>query len=51
MKSYTIEQINEILKGDIVGKTTQLITAPEQLELASDTEISFIGSRKYENKK
>ncbi len=48
MKSYTIEQINEILKGDIVGKTTQLITAPEQLELASDTEISFIGSRKYE---
>lgn len=48
MKSYTIEQINEILKGDIVGKTTQLITAPEQLELASDTEISFIGNRKYE---
>lgn len=48
MKTYSIQQINDILKGVIVGSTTQNITAPEQLELAKDTEISFIGSKKYE---
>ena len=42
MKSYSIQEINEILKGEIVGKTTHLITAPEQLEAAKTTEISFI---------
>jgi UDP-3-O-[3-hydroxymyristoyl] glucosamine N-acyltransferase len=48
MKSYTLQQINEILKGEIVGNTTQNITAPEQLDMASETEISFIGNKKYE---
>ncbi|MCG9793641.1 UDP-3-O-(3-hydroxymyristoyl)glucosamine N-acyltransferase [Flavobacterium algicola] len=48
MKSYSILEINEVLKGVILGGTNQTITAPEQLEIASDTEISFIGSTKYE---
>ena len=48
MKSFTIQQINDILNGVIVGNTTKNITAPEQLELAKDTEISFIGNKKYE---
>lgn len=48
MKSYTIQEINEILKGEIVGNTFQSITAPEQLEAASESEISFIGNKKYE---
>lgn len=48
MKQLTIEQINEVLKGTIVGTTTTKITAPEQLELAGETEISFIGNKKYE---
>jgi UDP-3-O-[3-hydroxymyristoyl] glucosamine N-acyltransferase len=48
MKTYSLFQINEILKGEIVGTTTQNITAPEQLDLASKTEISFIGNKKYE---
>ncbi len=48
MKNFTLSQINEILQGEIVGSTTQKITAPEQLEAASDTEISFIGNKKYE---
>jgi UDP-3-O-[3-hydroxymyristoyl] glucosamine N-acyltransferase len=34
-------------QGEIVGTTSHLVTAPEQLE-ASETEISFIGNRKYE---
>ncbi len=48
MKSYTINEINEILNGEIVGSTLTSITAPEQLEAASTTEISFIGNKKYE---
>ncbi len=48
MKSYSIEEINEVLKGTIVGHTSQNITAPEQLEMASYSEITFIGNKKYE---
>jgi UDP-3-O-[3-hydroxymyristoyl] glucosamine N-acyltransferase len=48
MKNYTIEEINAVLQGTVVGATTHSITAPEQLELASATEISFIGNKKYE---
>ena len=48
MKSYTIQEINEVLKGEIVGNTFHNITAPEQLEAANESEISFIGNKKYE---
>ena len=48
MKTYTIQEINQVLKGEIVGNTNTLITAPEQLEEAKETEISFIGNKKYE---
>lgn len=48
MKSYTIHEINDIIQGHIVGNTTEKITAPEQLEMAGTTEISFIGNKKYE---
>jgi UDP-3-O-[3-hydroxymyristoyl] glucosamine N-acyltransferase len=47
MQTLSIEQINDKLKGVIVGHTTQAITGPEQLELASNQQISFIGNRKY----
>lgn len=48
MKSYSILEINEVLKGVIFGNTSQKITAPEQLEAACCSEISFIGNKKYE---
>lgn len=48
MKYYSIQEINEVLEGSIVGDTSQKITAPEQLELASTSEISFIGNKKYQ---
>lgn len=48
MKSYSIQEINDVLKGVITGSTQQHITAAEQLEVASDSEISFIGNKKYE---
>jgi UDP-3-O-[3-hydroxymyristoyl] glucosamine N-acyltransferase len=48
MKTYSISEINEVLKGIIIGDTSKMISAPEQLEMAKDTEISFIGNKKYE---
>jgi UDP-3-O-[3-hydroxymyristoyl] glucosamine N-acyltransferase len=47
MKSYTIHDINNILKGELIGHTTQQITGPAQLENATNNQISFIGSSKY----
>jgi UDP-3-O-[3-hydroxymyristoyl] glucosamine N-acyltransferase len=47
MLTYTIEEINEKLKGVIVGNTTQRITGPEQLEQANKEQITFIGNKKY----
>ena len=48
MTSYSIQEINDILYGEIVGATSCKITAPEQLEAAAENNISFIGSKKYE---
>jgi UDP-3-O-[3-hydroxymyristoyl] glucosamine N-acyltransferase len=48
MKTYSIQEINDVLQGVIVGNTTQNITTPEQLDIATNTEISFIGNKKYE---
>jgi len=50
MKSYSIEEINSILNGEIVGNIIGRITAPEQLEAAENTNISFIGDLKHEKK-
>jgi UDP-3-O-[3-hydroxymyristoyl] glucosamine N-acyltransferase len=47
MHTFTIQQINDKLKGTLVGNTTQTITGPEQLELATEQQITFIGNRKY----
>jgi len=47
MRTYSIQEINEKLKGVIVGNTTHSITGPQQLELADENQISFIGNRKY----
>ncbi len=48
MKTYSLQEINDVLQGVIVGNTSQNITTPEQLEIAGDTGISFIGNKKYE---
>jgi UDP-3-O-[3-hydroxymyristoyl] glucosamine N-acyltransferase len=48
MKSYQLNEINEIVKGEIVGNTSQLITSPEELETATSEQITFIGSKKFE---
>jgi len=47
MQSFTIEEINTILKGELVGNTSHKIQGPEQLEKAQNNHITFIGSSKY----
>jgi UDP-3-O-[3-hydroxymyristoyl] glucosamine N-acyltransferase len=47
MKSYTIEEINTILQGELIGHTTNQIDGPEELEKAESNHITFIGSSKY----
>ena len=48
MQTYSIQEINNVLKGVIVGDPNIRISAPEQLETAKPSEISFIGNKKYE---
>lgn len=47
-KSFSLAEINQVIKGTIVGDTSQIIFAPQQLESATTNEISFIGNKKYE---
>lgn len=47
MTTYTISEINSILKGELIGNTNEKITGPEQLQNAKNNHISFIGSPKY----
>jgi UDP-3-O-[3-hydroxymyristoyl] glucosamine N-acyltransferase len=47
MKTFTIEAINEVLQGTLVGYTSTAIIGPEQLEMAQTNHISFIGNKKY----
>ena len=48
MKTYSIQEINNVLKGSLIGTLSQNITSLEQLDLASENQISFIGNKKYE---
>jgi len=47
MISFTIEAINTILNGEIIGHTTQEISGIEEIKKADKHQITFIGSRKY----
>lgn len=47
MKSFTINEINVFLKGDLSGSTTHKIEGLEQLDKATQNQISLIGCSKY----
>lgn len=47
MKSFSIAEINSVLKGEILGETSAVINGPEQLEKAQEGDITVIGNRKY----
>lgn len=48
MTSYSVSEINNIVKGELIGATKQKIEGPEELQKASRNQITFIGSKKYE---
>ncbi len=47
MKSFTIEEINEVVKGVLTGTTTHRITGAEQIKLAGENHITIIGNKKF----
>ena len=47
MKSFTIQEINAILNGELIGNTTHKISGPEELSSATINQVSFIVSKKY----
>ena len=50
MKSFTIQEINAILEGELVGNTDQKILGLEEIDKAGNSQVTFIGSRKYAQK-
>jgi len=47
MKSFSVEEICSKINGVLIGNTTTLISGPEQIEYATDQQITFIGSAKF----
>lgn len=47
MTSYSISEINHILKGELIGSTSQQIEGPEEIKKANKNQITFIGNTKY----
>lgn len=47
MKSFTVQEISELLGGELVGNTTHKIEGAEQIEKATENQITFIGGVKY----
>ncbi len=47
MKSFSIEEICSTVKGTVEGNTGLTITGPEELAQAGNTQITFIGSKKF----
>jgi|WP_321248067.1 UDP-3-O-[3-hydroxymyristoyl] glucosamine N-acyltransferase len=47
MKSLTIQEINTLLNGEVLGETSHNITGLEQIQKANNNQATFIGNRKY----
>ena len=47
MKSLTIQDINTIVNGEVLGETTNQITGLEQIKKANENQATFIGNRKF----
>ena len=50
MKTLTIDEISTLTKGEIEGDSDQVISGLETIELATKTDVTFIGSKKYARK-
>lgn len=47
MKSFTIQEINTLLEGTLVGTTNQKINGLGEIREATNEQLTFIGSTKY----
>ena len=47
MISFSIEDINAFVNGEVVGTTTHKITGLEQIQKATENQATFIGNRKF----
>ncbi|WP_299433377.1 UDP-3-O-(3-hydroxymyristoyl)glucosamine N-acyltransferase [uncultured Maribacter sp.] len=47
MHSFSIQEINTILSGELIGDTSKKITGLNQLKNATPNQITFIGSKKH----
>src|SRR5680860_32766 len=47
MKSYKIDELNQLLGGELIGNTDLIITEPEHLDTSKENSISFIGNKEY----
>lgn len=47
MKSFSIEDINAIVNGEVLGATNNEITGLEQIQKANKNQATFIGNRKF----
>ena len=47
MISFSIEDINAFVNGEVVGSTTHKITGLEQIQKATENQATFIGNRKF----
>lgn len=46
-KTYSVEELCDLVKGNLIGHTEQRISEPEQIESAEESSITFIGHKKY----
>ena len=47
MKSFSVQDINAIINGEVLGETTNQITGLEQIKKANENQATFIGNRKF----
>ncbi len=47
MHSFTIQEINAILSGELIGSTSAKITGLNQLKDATQNQVTFIGDKKH----
>jgi UDP-3-O-[3-hydroxymyristoyl] glucosamine N-acyltransferase len=47
MKTFTIAEIAEKVKGTLTGNSNLVISGPEDLAKANETQITFVGSKKF----
>ena len=46
MKSFTVQEIAQIVSGELIGSTSAKIESPEEIQRAKPSQITFIGSVK-----